>query len=78
MLNLPNILVVVQVKIVCKYCGKSYTLADDLKTHELIHRKEKPHICKLCGKKITEADTLRIHIFIHYQDKPQLCKFSGN
>ena len=43
-----------------KYCGKSYTMADVLKRHELLHRKEKLNICNLCGQKITEAGSLTL------------------
>ena len=48
-----------------KECGKSFTGADSLKTHQHIHSVEGQYICSDCGKSFSQAWLLKCHQRLH-------------
>lgn len=51
----------------CKICGRQFSEQSNMKTHELIHREEKPFLC-VCGKGFVQKRFLRKHL-----EKSQQC-----
>uniref|UniRef100_A0AAZ1Y3T8 C2H2-type domain-containing protein n=1 Tax=Oreochromis aureus TaxID=47969 RepID=A0AAZ1Y3T8_OREAU len=61
----------------CDLCGKSFTLAQSLKKHQVIHSGVKPYSCDLCGKSFTLAGNLKTHQVIHSGVKAYNCDLCG-
>ena len=51
---------------------KYYTL-QELKSHQLIHKDEKPFQCKFCDKRFKRPQNLKDHEFTHSDEKPFKC-----
>lgn len=60
-------------KRVCLVCKKGFTRSDNLRTHMLIHKGERPHSCTVCKKSFKERGHLKAHIRIHTGEKPFSC-----
>uniref|UniRef100_A0A3B4GW91 C2H2-type domain-containing protein n=1 Tax=Pundamilia nyererei TaxID=303518 RepID=A0A3B4GW91_9CICH len=61
----------------CDFCGKSFSLAESLKTHQLIHSEFKAYCCDLCGKSFTLAISLKRHQLTHSGIKAYSCDICG-
>ncbi|XP_072308706.1 uncharacterized protein [Eucyclogobius newberryi] len=57
----------------CEVCEKGFTREDNLNTHMLIHKGERPHPCTVCNKSFKEAGHLKAHVRIHTGEKPFSC-----
>ncbi|KAJ8019603.1 Zinc finger protein Gfi-1 [Holothuria leucospilota] len=57
----------------CGICGKGFKNKSARKTHEAIHKKDKPHMCTYCGRKFTQASNMRYHMRQHTGEKPYRC-----
>jgi len=57
-------------KHVCSVCKKGFRMADNLKSHMLIHLGEKPYTCQVCGLMLTTKKNLKRHMRIHTGEKP--------
>lgn len=64
-------------RFLCKYCGKSFCRAYDLRKHLVVHTKEKEHRCDVCGKSFGLPTNLRRHQRIHTGEKPFECQTCG-
>jgi len=58
---------------VCTHCGKSFTSAYKLKTHELVHGDLTPYACKLCDRTFKWPSSLRVHKATHLGLRPYAC-----
>ena len=58
---------------VCNDCGKSFSQAWRLKTHQHVHTGEKSFSCTDCGKSFTAAGNLKKHQRVHTGEKPFSC-----
>ena len=52
----------VQVKLSCKYCGKSYA-KNNLREHiKEVHESERNHTCHLCSNSFKRSNHLKTHL----------------
>ena len=62
-------------KIVCKFCGKSFS-NNNLKVHIMqVHETERPYKCEICQKGFVEQSRYQIHMNTHTGNKPFKCQF---
>uniref|UniRef100_A0A4W4GI21 C2H2-type domain-containing protein n=1 Tax=Electrophorus electricus TaxID=8005 RepID=A0A4W4GI21_ELEEL len=59
----------------CQICGKPFRSDRLLKTHMIVHQKERPYRCELCGKCYSYPHVLKIHLRTHTGERPYHCKF---
>ncbi|CAD7093403.1 unnamed protein product [Hermetia illucens] len=55
-------------KYFCEFCRKKFTLPEELKSHKLIHRDEKPFKCEVCGKCFRRKNGHVAHMRVHNGD----------
>eukprot|EP00826_Nyctotherus_ovalis_P037841 TRINITY_DN348_c0_g2_i3.p1 TRINITY_DN348_c0_g2~~TRINITY_DN348_c0_g2_i3.p1 ORF type:complete len:260 (+),score=76.65 TRINITY_DN348_c0_g2_i3:50-781(+) len=55
----------------CEYCGKKFSLAQNLKEHSYSHTKERPYICGIasCTRSFRHPSELSLHRRVHPQYK---------
>lgn len=62
----------------CTVCGKGFSTAGILKTHQLLHKEDTPFICHICGKPFKVQSQYKTHIRIrHTDEKPFKCEVSS-
>ncbi|KAI4884827.1 hypothetical protein NFI96_021003 [Prochilodus magdalenae] len=59
----------------CEVCGKSFKKKGTLRTHMIVHQKERPFRCKLCGKSYSCAKVLNVHLISHTGERPFGCGY---
>lgn len=57
----------------CEICGKSFKQKGTLKTHMIVHQKERPFGCGYCKKRFKLKSHLKEHERIHTGEKPFSC-----
>lgn len=60
---------------ICRYCGKFYTSAAELKEHEINHTVNKELLCPQCGMGFARRSYLVEHACIHSGEKPHKCYY---
>ena len=58
----------------CKQCGKCFSKAGNLRSHERVYSGEKAYECKQCGKQFKQAKNLRRHEKGHLHTKKSALK----
>uniref|UniRef100_A0A8D0G4L2 C2H2-type domain-containing protein n=1 Tax=Strix occidentalis caurina TaxID=311401 RepID=A0A8D0G4L2_STROC len=61
----------------CGLCGKVFTRGSSLRSHEAIHRGEKPFKCQDCGKSFSRKWNVLCHQKRHTKEKPHTCSHCG-
>uniref|UniRef100_A0A8D0G212 C2H2-type domain-containing protein n=1 Tax=Strix occidentalis caurina TaxID=311401 RepID=A0A8D0G212_STROC len=61
----------------CGLCGKVFTRGSSLRSHEAIHRGEKPFKCQDCGKSFSRKWNVLCHQKRHTKEKPVACTTCG-
>ncbi|KAL7843529.1 hypothetical protein AOLI_G00250410 [Acnodon oligacanthus] len=59
----------------CEVCGKAFKKRGTLRTHMIVHQKERPFCCKLCGKSYSCAKVLNVHLISHTGERPFGCGY---
>lgn len=57
----------------CETCGKTFSKQAHLRTHQIVHTKEKNFTCKICLHSFTLASSLRRHNLLHQGIKAYKC-----
>lgn len=61
----------------CTECGKNFSHAKYLHSHQHIHRGDKPYRCDECGKSFRESRKLITHQRVHTGERPFKCGDCG-
>lgn len=64
-------------KFSCPHCDHKFTRKHNLKSHLLIHTREKPFSCSICSSKFRRLHDLKRHEKLHTGEKPYQCKNCG-
>ncbi|KAG9260533.1 oocyte zinc finger protein XlCOF6-like [Astyanax mexicanus] len=59
----------------CEECGKPCKTKGALRTHMIVHQKERPFSCTLCGKAYSCAKVLNVHLISHTGERPFGCGY---
>lgn len=57
----------------CPYCDIEFTRHHNLKSHLLIHSREKPYVCQTCNLRFRRLHDLKRHGKLHTGEKPHVC-----
>lgn len=59
----------------CRYCSKSFAIAQKLKAHERFHEKAGRFPCRFCARGFATSQDLKRHERIHTGEKPYKCSY---
>ncbi|KAH7716985.1 zinc finger protein 91-like protein [Aphelenchoides avenae] len=57
----------------CKICLRAYPTRKRLRSHLLVHTKNKGFSCATCGNSYRDKDTLKGHMMVHSDERPFAC-----
>jgi uncharacterized Zn-finger protein len=58
---------------VCEVCGMGFWFPSKLKTHQLVHTRDRRFSCEICNASFTYATSLRVHRRLHTGEMPFSC-----
>jgi len=65
-------------KHICSVCKKGFRTVPYLKSHMLMHSKEKPYTCQDCGGRFRCLSSLKSHMLTHTKEKNHVCSVCGS
>lgn len=52
---------------ICPQCGKAFSCAGHLRTHEVVHTGARPFSCEICHATFSHSSSMRRHQAKHYE-----------
>ena len=58
----------------CTRCNQTFSLAQTLKIHRLIHQRESRYDCVQCVKSFHRSEHLKTHMLVHTGERSYICR----